>query len=218
MDGVVSGGDGEGAALYVQGLLGVDGVVDRGVDGEGQLTDGQGRLALLGGGGAGLDAVFAVGGDGQAAGAAQGHLGAVLALDDGVFRRFVVGIFVVVVVLSAVGQAVDGALRRDDGDLGGLIAGDGGGVGAGEGQTVQHQRHAGGALLHGNGAVGAGAGDGVGARAGDGEGRAVDLIAGVAAVLGGDAAVGKGEDGGVFQGIEGAGYRSGGIGICIGIG
>ena len=202
VNGVVSGENGQGAALHIQQLLGVDGVVDRRIDGQRQLPDGQGGLALLGGGRAGLDAVLAVGVDGQRAAAAQRHLRAVLALDDGVFRLGVVGI-AVVIVFRRVGQAVGGAVRHHDDHLCGLAAEDGRGVGAGQRQSVQRQRHAGGALFDLNGAVGAGSRHHISACPVDGQGSAVDLIAGVAAVLGGDAAVGKGKGRGAFQRVDG---------------
>lgn len=216
VQGVVPGGDGDGAALHVQQLLGVHRVVDRRVDGQRQLADGQGRLALLGGGGPGLDAVLTLGVDGQASGAAQHHPAAVLALDDRVLCVFVVGILAVVVLL-AVGQHVGAARRGVDGHLRGLIAGDGRGVGAGQVQPVQHQRDADGALLHGDGAVAAGAGKDVGARAVDGHGGALHGVAGVVPIGRGHAAVGERQGGGSLQGHLRA-DRLHRVRICIGIG
>ena len=216
MQSVVPGGDGQRAAFNGQQLLGVHRVVDRRVDGQRQLPDGQGRLTLLGGGGSGFDAVFTVGVDGQAAGAAQRYPGAVLALDDRVLRVLVVGI-ALIIVLHAVGEHVDAAGCGVDGHLRGLIAGDGRGVGTGQVQPVQHQRYAGGAFFHGNGAVAARAGEYVCARAVDGQRRAVDLIAGVVAIGRGHAAAGERQGGGALQRHLRADrlYR---VCICIGIG
>lgn len=216
MQSVVPGRDVQRAAFNGQQLLGVHRVVDRRVDGQRQLPDGQGRLALLGGGGSGFDAVFALGVDGQAAGAAQRYPGAVLALDDRVLGLGVVGI-ALIVVLRAVGEHVDAAVRGADGHLRGLIAGDGRGVGTGQVQSVQHQRYTGGTLFHGNGAVAARAGEYICARAVDRQRRAVDRIAGVVAVGRGHAAAGERQGGGALQRYLRADrlYR---VRICIGIG
>ena len=203
VNGIVSGGDGKDAAFDGQQLLGVDGVVDGGADIQRYIPDGEGCLAVLIGGLAGLDAVFAVGREIQRAAAADGDGGAILALDDGVFRAAVIGVAGVVVPLG-VGQGVFRAASRQNGDRCGLAAGDGGGIGAGEGQTLQYQRYANGALFDFDGAVGATAGDGVGARAFDGESGAVNVIAAVPAGDG-DAAVREYECGGDIRFIRAAG-------------
>ena len=190
MEGVVPGGDGQAAAFNVQLLLGVHGVVHRGVDVQGQLPDGQAGRPLLVGGGPGLDAVFAVGRHVQSAGAAQGDLRAVLTFDDGVLRAVVVRVGLVVVLLR-VRQGVHRAVGGHDGHFGGFVAGDGGAVSTGQRQAVQHQHHAGGALLHGDGAVGAAARQDIGPGGVDGQLRAVDLISVIVPLLNGDAAVGE---------------------------
>lgn len=102
----------------------------------------------------------------------------------------------VVVVGLGVAEDIGGAVLSHDGDAGGLIAGDGGGAVGGEGQAAEHQRDAGDALLHGDGAALAAAGYDIGTGGFNGQGRAVDVVAGVVAVLGGDGDVGEGEGGG----------------------
>ena len=100
MNGVIRGVDGQRAALDVQKLLGVDGVVDGCIDIQRQIADGQRRFAVLIRRRAGFDAVFAVGRDGQLSIAAEGDKQAILTLNDGVFGIFVFGVVVVIVLLG----------------------------------------------------------------------------------------------------------------------
>ena len=192
MNGVIRGVDGQRAALDVQKLLGVDGVVDGCIDIQRQIADHEQRFAVLIRRRAGLDAVFAVGRDGQLSIAAEGDKRAILTLNDGVFGIFVFGV-VVVIVLLGIAQGIFRTVGNKDGHLARLVAGDGGGVLTRKCQAVQHQRHAGRTLFHLDGAVRAAAGDGVGTAVGDGERRAVDLVARVRLARGGHAAVGKGK-------------------------
>ena len=144
---------------------------------------------------AALDAVLAVGVYVDRARTGDRHVGAVLALDDGVLNigigRFV-GINVVVVVL-VVGKVVHAARRGHDGNAAALVAGDGCGGGGRKRQSVQHQRHARDVFLYHDAPVRAGAGDHVSTRCVDGERRVLHLVARVRAFGYGDPAIRKGE-------------------------
>ena len=199
MQRVVPSVDGDRAALHGEGRLGVDRVVDGSVDGECQILDDEPRRALLIGRRTGLDAVFAVCGDGERARAADRDLRAVLALDDGVLRVGVIGV-VITVVGGGIREGVLRSLGGEDRHAARLAAGDGGGCAAREIQTTEHERHARDALFHLDGAVGAGAGEYIGTRLLDGEGRAVDGE--TALVRGGDAALGE-DDGRPLRGALG---------------
>ena len=192
VNGAIRGVDGQRAALDVQKLLGVDGVVDGCIDIQRQIADGQRRFAVLIRRRAGFDAVFAVGRDGQLSIAAEGDKRAILTLNDGVFGIFVFGV-VVVIVLLGIAQGIFRTVGNKDGHLARLAAGDGGGVLTRKCQAVQHQRHAGRTLFHLDGAVRAAARDGVSAARRDGERRAVDLVARVRLARSGHAAFCKGK-------------------------
>ena len=125
----------KGAAFHIQKLLGVYGVIDRGVDGQRQLPNRQrGILCGFAVRRAGLYAVFAVGVQGQAAAAAQHHLRAVLAFDNGVLGIGVVRV-VGVVVLGGIGQRVGRAVGSNDRNNAGFSAGYGGGGAAGQAEV-----------------------------------------------------------------------------------
>ncbi len=157
-------------------LPSVDGVVDRCIDRQRQLPDGETGFTVFVRRSAGFDPVFAVGRDGERAGSAERHLGAVLAFEDGIFRVLVCGIHVVVVLL-AVGKHIDRSGSRLDRDLRGSAAGDGRGVRARERQTVQDQRYVRRAIFDLDGAVGTASGQAVDTALGDGQCRPVRLTA-----------------------------------------
>ena len=121
MDGIVSGIDGQAAAGNVQQGFRIDGIVDGGINSQCQVPDRQAGLPILGIR-AGLNAVFPLGGNGQAAGTAEDDLGAVLALDDGVLRVLIVRVIFIVVLLPVPQDA--GAVYLN-GDLSALVAGNG---------------------------------------------------------------------------------------------
>ena len=170
MQRIIPGGEGEGAAFHRQRRFRIDCIVHGGIDGKRQVTDGQGGFAVLRCR-AGFDAVFAVRPEGQRPAAAKHHPGAVLALDNGVFRIGAAGF---VIIGGGIGEGIFGSGCRFDGDLAALAAKDGGAVLTGEGQTVEHQRNAAHPLFHLHTAIGAAAGKQIGACTGDGQGGAVD--------------------------------------------
>ena len=186
VDGIVPGVDGQAAAGNVQQGFRVDGIVDGSVNSQCQVLDRQAGLPVLGIR-TGLNAVFPLGGNGQAAGTAEDDLGAVLALDDGVLRVLIVRVIFIVVLLPVRQGA--GAVYLN-GDLGALVAGNGSPVRSGKGQILQHQGYPGGALLHGDAAVGAAAGKHIGTGLGNRHMGAVDLHPGSGAADGG---IGEGQ-------------------------
>ena len=145
----VCGSEVQRAAFDGEILLGIDCVIDGGIDAQRQLTDGEGDFAFLCGGRAGLDAVFAVGVECQRPGAAEGDGRAVLAFDDGIFGDFVAGIRFII-VRGGVGQDIFRSVCGDDDDFARFVAGDRRSVGACQAQTAQDQPHTGCALLNFN--------------------------------------------------------------------
>ena len=121
VDGIVPGVDGQAAAGNVQQGFRVDGIVDGGINSQCQVLDRQAGLPVLRIR-AGLNAVFPLGGNGQAAGTAEDDLGAVLALDDGILRVLIVRVIFIVVLLPVRQGA--GAVYLN-GDLSALVAGNG---------------------------------------------------------------------------------------------
>ena len=227
LDAVVPGGELQGAARDGHGAgrdcvvlvgLGLDGVAvgvdgdiaaaddDRVVAGDAVVRGGDAqRHAVLHGDSAlsaALDAVLALRAvRDQRAVAGDGEAGAGLDLD----RRAVKGVghgFVRAVLVRGILRVGEGHGAGDEeGDLAFLVAAQRGTVGAGKRQIVQDQRHAGGALLDGDAAVAARAGDAVGARGADGQRRAVDFIA-LGVRRGGDAGIGEGEGQFAFRGLR----------------
>ena len=169
MQGVVPGGDGDGSAFHVQRCPGIYRIVDRGVNVQRQLPDGQESVPRFLGGGTGLDAVLALCLNIQGARAAQKDLRTVLALDDGVFS---VGVSGLAVIFRRIGQGVFRSVVDQNGHLGAFSADNGGSAVSGEVQSVQHQRNTGGALFHLYAAVRAAAGEQIGAGLRNGHGRA----------------------------------------------
>ena len=205
LDAVIPGGDVHRAAVNHHGVVPGDAVVGG--------FHVHRHAALYGNPGAGraLDAVLAGGAvqvQGARAADGQGRAGLHLnhrALE--LLRVLIGGIF-----LIRQGDGTHGV----ESDVGSLVAGEGCRGAGSQGQILKNQRDAGGALLHGDAALRAGAGDGIDAGFVDGQGRALNLVPALRAG-GRDAAVGKRQGHGTGGDADGSlGSRGLGAGGCIG--
>ena len=133
-----------------------------------------------------MDAVFCICLNCQASGATQDYLGTVLALDNGVFRLGIAGLFI---VAFRVCQGVFGVCPGHDSHLRALAADDGSSVLTCQAQTLKHQGDSRGALFHLHAAVGAGSGKQIGTGLRDDQIGSADLQAVVG--IGGNRRIGE---------------------------